>query len=347
MNNCEHENDVLVEAHEWRHKFLTQDISDDEQRNFDEWYESSDANKDAYSEAMVFWDALGHSKNKLDPALLRPSKRERLIDLLMSIRPTTARRNIAITSMCMLAVFTLTLFTLIYTDKQKLTPYPTTVQSFESDIGKLHVITLDDGTIVTLGPDSAISVDYNQDSRLLELTKGVAFFEIHPDPERPFSVKVNRFNVEAIGTSFEVKRNNGVYRTSVATGNVKVSYPIFLGNSPSNHLITEHLAAGQGAKVSNQNKLIILDSVDKESIASWRDNRLIYNGDTLKEIVSELNRYSSTPIIVSNSVNSEALKVRGGFNASNIRKVLDTIAYVHNLEIDDSAKDKIVVRKKS
>lgn len=87
------------------------------------------------------------------------------------------------------------------------------------------LISLDDGSKVTLAPESRIRYarKFVGSKREIYLT-GEAFFDIHKDPARPFFVYANELVTKVLGTSFTIK----AYKTSkevtveVKTGRVSV-----------------------------------------------------------------------------------------------------------------------------
>uniref|UniRef100_UPI001C302E07 FecR family protein n=1 Tax=Stenotrophomonas sp. GbtcB23 TaxID=2824768 RepID=UPI001C302E07 len=71
-------------------------------------------------------------------------------------------------------------------------------------IGELQRIDLADGSVVTLGPDSAIAHTFTQEFRHIELLQGMAFFSVAPDKVRPFRVQAEGLIATVLGTAFDV-----------------------------------------------------------------------------------------------------------------------------------------------
>lgn len=95
---------------------------------------------------------------------------------------------------------------------------------YRNDGLKIHTITLDDGSKVTLEPSSVIR--YPEDfslERKVFLT-GEAFFDVVRDPEKPFSVHTHELVTQVLGTSFTVRayEEEKNIRVSVRTGKVSV-----------------------------------------------------------------------------------------------------------------------------
>lgn len=84
--------------------------------------------------------------------------------------------------------------------------------------------TLPDGSMVTLNKNSTVSYPskFNGKTRPVEL-KGEAFFNVTPDKKKPFIIKVNDVEVTVVGTSFNIRSENGVTEVIVETGIVKVA----------------------------------------------------------------------------------------------------------------------------
>ncbi len=53
--------------------------------------------------------------------------------------------------------------------------------------------------------------------------KGEAFFEIKPNPSKPFIIEANDLNIKVLGTSFNVKTDSVTVIVSVRTGKVRVA----------------------------------------------------------------------------------------------------------------------------
>lgn len=88
-----------------------------------------------------------------------------------------------------------------------------------------HLITLSDGSIVTLEPQSSIRYPevFGADNRLVELS-GEAFFNVQKDPSKPFMVYADEIVTKVLGTSFRITAfdNREEIVVAVKTGKVSV-----------------------------------------------------------------------------------------------------------------------------
>ena len=111
---------------------------------------------------------------------------------------------------------------------------------------------------------------------------GEAFFEIAPDANKPFIIDAGRASVKVVGTSFNVitRNNEAAVEVFVKTGKVMLS-----NNSRSKTLSLEPGYIGTmdseiSAKTLNQNP----------NYLSWKTGLLVYNGQKLDVVFSDLKR---------------------------------------------------------
>jgi ferric-dicitrate binding protein FerR (iron transport regulator) len=83
---------------------------------------------------------------------------------------------------------------------------------------------LPDGSMVMLNKASSITypASFKGNRRPVKL-KGEAFFDVTPDKEKPFVISVNDIEVTVVGTSFNIKEQNGNTDVIVETGIVRVT----------------------------------------------------------------------------------------------------------------------------
>ena len=86
-------------------------------------------------------------------------------------------------------------------------------------------MTLTDGTSVWLSPRSKIRIpnEFQGNNRTVELD-GEGYFSVAKDPKRPFIVKTQQFNVEVLGTEFNVFAYTEIprFETNLVEGSVLV-----------------------------------------------------------------------------------------------------------------------------
>jgi len=152
--------------------------------------------------------------------------------------------------------------------------------------GELKQITLPDGSEVWLNAGSVLlySGDFSGPVRSLFLN-GEATFQVTKDAERPFIVKTQYMQVEALGTIFNVKSYNdggltevtleeGLVRADV-NGKITASELI----SPNEQLVYNHRLAKTFKHV-----------VDAELVAKWKEGYLVFLDASFEDIVRTIER---------------------------------------------------------
>jgi ferric-dicitrate binding protein FerR (iron transport regulator) len=150
--------------------------------------------------------------------------------------------------------------------------------------GQRSNVLLPDGTKVWLNSHSKITYprDYGIRERSLSLT-GEACFEVAKDPGKRFTVKAGDMQIEALGTSFNVKAYDDD-REIVAT--------LFSGSVRATVLDkTVMLEPEQYATFNRENRHMNVRHAENAAYAvMWRDNELAFNRQTLDEIAVMFNR---------------------------------------------------------
>jgi transmembrane sensor len=203
---------------------------------------------------------------------------------------------------------------------------------YATAVGEMKTVTLADGSEVKLNTNSSVRVAFPGKSRVIQL-EGEAWFKVSPDPQRPFVVYAGRYSVRALGTAFAVHALDGGVDLTVTAGHVELASfkepPADVatrGVAPTDKAETRvSLLKGQHAYFRGENKLI--ESLDAQALdqhLSWRDGMLIFDNEPLSDIVAELNRYSTTRIVISEP-QIQDLRLGGYFKVQDIGSILDTL----------------------
>ena len=96
-------------------------------------------------------------------------------------------------------------------------------RTFDTDVGQMTVVRLEDGSRLSLNTDSRVRVRFTKGERHVELIRGQAFFEVAHDTTRPFLVSSGSTEVRAVGTQFDVRADgSNLVRVVLAEGRVAV-----------------------------------------------------------------------------------------------------------------------------
>lgn len=150
---------------------------------------------------------------------------------------------------------------------------------------------LPDGSAMSLAPESAIAVDFSTKQREITLLKGEVYFEVEPDPARPFTVSAGTVTATAIGTAFSVRLDaDGDVSVAVEHGQVEVVDAA--ASEPSKVLNTVEWVRTTPAGEVEQGE------TTAAAVAPWRENRLVVRDRPLGDVVEDLRRYYRGAIIV-------------------------------------------------
>lgn len=166
------------------------------------------------------------------------------------------------------------------------------ITNFKNTESTAYKLQLPDGSDVTLKPGSSVQYaqDFGNDSRSLEL-KGEAFFDVKPDPTKPFTINVEGTEVKVLGTSFNVNPTEGV-EVKVATGKVKLSAPKVGSKKPESVVLEAGMAAKYDKKVSEITEVRKVD--DNEFF--WVKKKLSYRETPLETVAKDLRKYYKVKI---------------------------------------------------
>lgn len=148
--------------------------------------------------------------------------------------------------------------------------------------------TLPDGSTVTLNKESSLSYPskFNGDKRAVTL-KGEAFFHVTPNKKKPFVISVNDIEVTVVGTSFNIKTENGATDVIVETGIVRVTRN---GQTVELHK-NERLRAAQNDTLTREN-------VNDHLYNYYRTKEFVCDDTPLWKLVETLNEAYQTNIVI-------------------------------------------------
>ncbi|PWB88421.1 FecR family protein [Methylosinus sporium] len=151
---------------------------------------------------------------------------------------------------------------------------------FSTGRGEVKILSLADGSNVTLDAGSAIAIRFGADKRRVALLKGEAWFEVANDAARPFVVEADGGTVTALGTTFGVGMGRGGVQIAVGEHAVRVA------------------SNGKTVDVAERQQTTYLaqsppadPSPAPSSLAAWRRGTLTFQDRPLVDVLTTLDRY--------------------------------------------------------
>jgi len=245
------------------------------QQGLADWLAADPRHVEAYGKAEKVWRLTGHAAPAHAPRNAPPAP-----DSVRPFQRLRKRRNLAAAVTALAACLVLFL------------AWPTLQLHLQADTvssaGEIARLEMPDGSIVTLGPRSAITSNYTPSARLVTLLSGEAFFEVAKDKTRPFSVLAAETSVTAVGTAFDVRLSDPKLTVEVAEGQVAVT-----GGGEK-----MRLSAGQRLTLDRKTHEISRSDISRNRVASWRAGRLIVERARLEQVVARIRPYLRGSLVV-------------------------------------------------
>ncbi|MEM9741233.1 MAG: FecR domain-containing protein [Pseudomonadota bacterium] len=326
---------IVRTANEWRTRVASASLSESDRVAFEAWLAEDIRHEEIYDQAVTFWASYDYLRpGDIEDDLLRKSWPERLSRAMENGTALVGSRPVIFAAV--LAAVTLIAIPILFS-RPDVVLLETVSASYSTAAGETQVLTLADGTVVTLGPDTTIAVTLHGHKRSVELERGAGFFSVAADPNRPFSVRTDRLTAQALGTAFEVRNNGGVARVGVAEGRVEVSYPFVVQGKPTGTIARKELIAGDQIAADRRDGLREIEPIATNRVGAWREAMLIYNGATLEELVADVNRYSEKTISLGDVPDEVAAsQINASFPASDVEAMLSMLGQLYPVTIDDS-----------
>jgi transmembrane sensor len=172
---------------------------------------------------------------------------------------------------------------------------------FETRHGEQLTRRLADNSVLHLNTDSAATVRYNKNERLVTLTSGQAAFEVAHEPGRAFRVIAGPAEVVDLGTKFDVHLEHDSTVVTVVEGRVAVGpspMPENLGPNSSRNQAPRfvELSADQRISVTDGAWPATPVGVDAQSATAWLRREIVFDHEPLERVAAEYNRYTPKPI---------------------------------------------------
>ncbi|MEM8776639.1 MAG: FecR domain-containing protein [Pseudomonadota bacterium] len=342
--------EILTAAHEWMLRLESPDATAQDQSDFERWLAANPRHRDIYDQALTFREALVRmSEDDLEADIAKRSGAERFTALLDGLRDgaSNVRFQVAGGALATMAAMAMLASPIFDRPLERAPELAVSVAEYSSAVGETKIIDLSDGTRVTLGAASAMTSSYSDDKRVVQLASGTAYFDVMADKDRPFTVKAGNLTATALGTSFDVRRGENTLTVAVAEGTVEVGYPLTLSGNSTSMISTKMVSVGEQVTASLENGLRSITPIDSDRVGAWREDRLVYTGETLAEVIFDANRYSAVPIAFApGSERLKELRLRGVFRGSDIGRLLTNITQLHPIEIDRSDPGILLLREK-
>jgi transmembrane sensor len=314
MNTNEQMDELLI-------KQLLNETTSDENQTVNTWRAESGENEKYYQDFKTIWNASKNlqSESEIDENEAWKRFKERALtneqsNAIPFVREKKRLKWIRVAAALVIITGGLFGMNVLFRDN-------TITLASENEV---RIERLPDGSVVTLNKHSSLvySKDFNEKTREVTLS-GEAFFNVAPNKQKPFDIKVGKVNVHVVGTSFNVKADSMETAIIVETGVVKVSMD------------------RESVKLLPKEKVIIPRNATKLKVD--KNNDLLYNyyrtktfecfNTPLYELVDALNKTYDVQILIAND-KIRTLPYSSTFKNESLNNILKVITETYNLSIE-------------
>ncbi len=309
-------------------KYFAGEATDEERRQVDEWLTADNSHSKEFDEFSKLWNLTGKAAGKEDINLEEEWKKLESVLHIKQIRIVSFSRIIQIAASVIL-VSTLAFWGIQISR----------IKTEKAPAASLSVVTLPDGSLVSLNAGSRISFykGFGLTHRKINL-KGEAFFEVSKDKKLPFQVNTGQAVVKVVGTKFNLKayKDKPVIKISVTEGTV------ILYNSRQ----PEKAATLNAGETGTFDKRLMIISkqpvVDKNDLA-WKTKIIDFNNTPLIEVIEVLENTYHYSIIADPHIQNCAITVR--FENRSFDSVIKVLKETLDLSVSYRGKQ-LVIRGK-
>lgn len=241
------------------------------------WLESDEAHKKQFIRERIRFDAsVVIDENRLSSSAVSNKGK------------TFIWNTLKIASAILILVASSYCFSLYQSGKQE-----SSLQSIYVPSGSRTSVTLPDGTLVWLNSNTSFKypTTFASENRIVELD-GEAYFEVTKNEKKSFIVKTGKYNVEVLGTTFNVEAyaDEPTFKTGLFTGKVKLYKELKEHESL-------YLNPGESAELIGD---VLHVSAANQNSFRWKDGLIILEDKSFTEIMRLFEKYYDLQIIIKN-----------------------------------------------
>lgn len=315
MQNCKEKIDIQVLM-----RYLEGTGSYEDTCKVKVWFSDAESEGELYKKCLQFWDGIsmepnipGYSETNTLDYIHHKIKLEEAVFLTKTNIFKSVIRYAAI----FILAFSLSGILFFYLGKNRVTKSKLSFSELIVPLGSRAQFSLPDGTAVTLNAGSKLKYDnrFGITDRVVQL-EGEGYFKVAKDASKTFTVKTSYLNVRALGTEFNVKAypDDKTIEATLVEGSVNIESISDKKNAeihvlkPNQKLtffkkdstIVDETVGTKG-KIENKTQIIrkqkiasiptlVTENVNIEPVISWKENRWIFEKQSLSQIAIALER---------------------------------------------------------
>ncbi|GGF46903.1 sigma factor regulator VreR [Aliidongia dinghuensis] len=190
---------------------------------------------------------------------------------------------------------------------------------YRTGTGEQRQIALGDRSSVELNTRTSLDIRQSVEADSIELIAGEAALAAGA---KPLAVHALEGRTSAIEAQFTVRCDGPVVRVTCLAGSVAVTYRGDTARILPKQQVAYAAASGLGS----------VTPVDPEIVAGWRDGLLVFDNETLSQVIEEVNRYRPGHIILVNAALG-GRRISGRFKIARLDAVLTQFQAVFGAKV--------------
>ena len=309
-----------LEAIRWHSRLKNKRCSEKVKQNFAEWLAAASEHQQAFQLIEQMWSDFGQFSVLASTEIADARK------LAYQTQSNTKRRNSLLVMLCVIAGFGFAHPEFVL--KQL-------AQHYQTAKGQTVKLTLKDGSLVQINTETDISVADFLGIRKIWLNSGEAWFAVTHNPESSFEVYTPQGKLRDIGTRFNVFAEQTQTTLTVEQGEVEVE------TLTSQRL---NFTENQQAVFDQQGGLLRKDHIDTAKFTAWRTGILIFQGQTLAQVLDQISRYHQVTFLVQDS-KLKFKTISGRFSTTDLLGTLHTLSVGMNIKISQYQPGRFLIKK--
>ena len=249
-------------------RYIQGDASDNEKQQLMEWLDESPENLKEFKAMRKLYDI----------SLWNLSNQEKKTTHFHLSVKRIVFETIKIAAVITLAVFVTQNF---FSSEKEV---PTTMQTIHVPSGQRAEIRLSDGTQVWLNSKSTLKfpTHFGNKDRNVELD-GEGYFTVKHDESAPFIVKTNKYDIQVLGTEFNVKAysQSPSFETSLLKGSVEISSP----------LIANKIWLKPNEMLVANKQQIMIRQINNYNYFKWKEGLFCFENESVENLIEKLQLY--------------------------------------------------------
>ncbi|MBN1116192.1 MAG: FecR family protein [Bacteroidales bacterium] len=204
--------------------------------------------------------------------------------------------------------------------------------SFNTELAKEEII-LPDNSKIFLNNYSKIDFHPKIDKKKARIVhfSGEAFFDIAPNPEKPFIIYTNHVKVEVKGTSFNIRSYPGeAVEVTVKTGIVEVTELL-----PNQHRNTYLLKKEERIKLDQVSDSLVVETNNNPNYLSWKTESYVFDSVRIEQVIESLQKGYDTTIILNNPDFNDCMLV-AKYDSLSLNQIFWILQLTHNISVSSS-----------